>query len=36
MKILITGSTGLIGSALIQALRAEGHHLVRLIRTPIT
>lgn len=36
MKILITGSTGLIGTALIQALRAEGHHLVRLIRTPIS
>ncbi len=32
MKILLTGSTGLIGSALIELLRTEGHSTVRLRR----
>ncbi len=32
MRILVTGSTGLIGSALIPLLRAGGHETVRLVR----
>jgi len=32
MKIAITGSTGLIGTALSAALSASGHDLVRLVR----
>jgi uncharacterized protein (TIGR01777 family) len=32
MKILISGSTGLIGSALIPALQSGGHETVRLVR----
>ena len=32
MKIAITGSTGLIGTALSSALAASGHDLVRLVR----
>jgi uncharacterized protein (TIGR01777 family) len=33
MKILITGSTGLIGAALLPALRGAGHEVVGLPRT---
>jgi uncharacterized protein (TIGR01777 family) len=32
MKILVTGSSGLIGSALIPVLSAGGHTVVRLVR----
>lgn len=32
MKILVTGSTGLIGTALAEALGKEGHTVCRLIR----
>ena len=32
MKILITGSTGLVGSALVPELQREGHTVCRLIR----
>lgn len=32
MKILVTGSTGLVGSALIPALVRDGHTICRLIR----
>jgi hypothetical protein len=32
MKILVTGSTGLIGSALAQHLSGEGHTVIRLLR----
>ena len=32
MKILVTGSTGLIGSALVQHLSGEGHTVIRLLR----
>jgi uncharacterized protein (TIGR01777 family) len=33
MKILITGSTGLIGSALVPALTRDGHEIIRLVRS---
>lgn len=33
MDIAITGASGLIGRALIDALRADGHRPVRLVRT---
>lgn len=32
MKIVVSGSSGLIGSALVPALRASGHDVVRLVR----
>lgn len=32
MTILVTGSSGLIGSALIPALTREGHRVIRLVR----
>lgn len=32
MRIVVTGSSGLIGSALVPALRAGGHDVVRLVR----
>src|SRR5712691_8443325 len=32
MKILISGSHGLVGTALIQALEPEGHNIFRLVR----
>jgi uncharacterized protein len=32
MRIVVTGSTGLIGTALVAALRADGHRVVRLVR----
>ncbi len=34
MKIVITGSSGLIGSALVPALRDDGHTVLRLVRRP--
>lgn len=33
MKILISGSTGLVGSALVDALKSTGHETVRLVRS---
>jgi uncharacterized protein len=36
MKIAITGSSGLIGSALTASLQADGHQVVRLVRRPPT
>lgn len=33
MKILIAGSTGLIGSALVPSLKQSGHEVVRLVRS---
>jgi uncharacterized protein len=32
MKILISGASGLVGKALVKALRAQGHNVVRLVR----
>jgi len=32
MKVLISGSTGLVGTALLDALRQQGHNLARLVR----
>ncbi len=32
MRIAVTGSSGLIGTALVAALRADGHRVVRLVR----
>jgi uncharacterized protein (TIGR01777 family) len=33
MKILISGSTGLVGSALMPALQSSGHETIRLVRS---
>ncbi len=33
MKILVTGATGLVGSALIPLLAADGHEVARLVRS---
>lgn len=32
MKVAITGSSGLIGSALVESLRRDGHEVLRLVR----
>ncbi|MCO5061039.1 MAG: TIGR01777 family oxidoreductase [Kiritimatiellae bacterium] len=32
MKVLVTGSTGLIGSALVRHLTTHGHYVIRLVR----
>lgn len=34
MKIAVTGSTGLIGTAVVGVLRREGHQVIRLVRRP--
>ncbi len=34
MKVAVTGSSGLIGTALTASLRADGHTVVRLVRRP--
>lgn len=36
MKIAVTGSSGLIGQALVPSLRAEGHDVVRFVRGTAT
>ena len=37
MKIAVTGSSGLIGSALVKRLTEQGHQVIRLVRrSPIT
>lgn len=33
MKIVVTGSTGLIGTRLVAHLRSEGHEVLRLVRS---
>ena len=35
MKILIAGASGLVGSALVPALRRQGHEVVALVRRPV-
>lgn len=32
MKVLVTGSSGLVGSALVRTLTGSGHYVVRLVR----
>ena len=34
MKVLVSGSTGFIGSALIRDLAGDGHSVTRLVRSP--
>lgn len=34
MRIVVAGSSGLIGTALVTALRQEGHEVLRLVRRP--
>jgi uncharacterized protein len=34
MKVAITGSSGLIGTALAASLRSDGHQVIRLVRRP--
>lgn len=34
MNVTVTGASGLIGSALVRALRADGHEVRRLVRRP--
>ncbi|MFD1828456.1 TIGR01777 family oxidoreductase [Streptomyces desertarenae] len=34
MRIAVTGSSGLIGRALVSSLRADGHEVLRLVRRP--
>lgn len=36
MRIAVTGASGLIGGALVPALRAQGHEVDRLVRRPAT
>jgi uncharacterized protein (TIGR01777 family) len=33
MRVAITGSSGLIGSELVRSLEADGHHVVRVVRS---
>lgn len=35
LKILVSGSSGLVGSALLGALRTSGHDVKRLVRGPV-
>ena len=35
MRIVVAGASGLIGSALVPALRAEGHEVLQLVRRPV-
>lgn len=34
MRVVVTGSSGLIGSALLLALQSEGHTVLRMLRKP--
>ena len=35
MKVAITGSSGLIGTALAVSLRSDGHQVIKLVRRPV-
>jgi hypothetical protein len=35
MKVAITGSSGLIGTALAASLRSDGHQVIKLVRRPV-
>jgi uncharacterized protein (TIGR01777 family) len=35
MRVAITGSSGLVGTALRESLAADGHEVVRLVRRPV-
>jgi uncharacterized protein (TIGR01777 family) len=35
MKVAITGSSGLIGTALVASLRSDGHQVIKLVRRPV-
>src|SRR5450631_3612629 len=35
MRVVVTGSTGLIGQALCSHLTGSGHHVVRVVRRPV-
>src|SRR5918994_7653289 len=35
MRIAVSGASGLIGTALVPALRADGHEVVRLVRREV-
>nr|MDQ5839515.1 NAD-dependent epimerase/dehydratase family protein [Acidobacteriota bacterium] len=32
MKVIVTGSTGLVGRALVRSLLSDGHEVTRLVR----
>lgn len=34
MRVVVAGSSGLIGTALVSSLRSDGHDVVRLVRRP--
>src|SRR5512147_1214645 len=34
MKVAVTGASGLVGSALVSSLEADGHEVIRLVRRP--
>lgn len=36
MRVIIAGSSGLIGTALVSSLRSDNHDVVRLVRRPTT
>jgi uncharacterized protein (TIGR01777 family) len=35
MKVAVTGSSGLIGTALVASLRTDGHQVIKLVRQPV-
>jgi uncharacterized protein len=34
MKVAVTGSSGLLGTALVASLRSDGHEVIKLVRRP--